>query len=162
MEYSEGLKKAMVEKLLLPDSIGITALSRESGIPRRTLFDWRKKYCSDKGCDINIKSRSGRPQDWPLSQKFEAVLESASLKDVELGKWLRMEGLHSEHLEIWKEEIKDMTKDNKKNEEFKNAKKRIKELEKDLRLKEKALAEASALLLLKKKADAILGKDEED
>jgi len=40
--------------------------------------------------------------------------------------------------------------------------KRSKQLEKDLQKKEKALAEAAALLLLRKKVQAIWGDDEEE
>lgn len=41
-------------------------------------------------------------------------------------------------------------------------KKRIRQLERDLQRKEKALAEAAALLILRKKAQAIWGDKEED
>jgi len=44
----------------------------------------------------------------------------------------------------------------------KEDKKRIRQLEKDLQRKEKALAEAAALLILRKKAQAIWGDKEED
>ena len=46
--------------------------------------------------------------------------------------------------------------------ETKDDKKRIKELERDLARKEKALAEAAALMLLRKKAEAIWGRGGED
>ena len=47
-------------------------------------------------------------------------------------------------------------------EQSKEDKKRIRELEKDLNRKEKALAEAAALLILRKKVRAIWGSNEED
>ncbi|MNP84932.1 hypothetical protein D3C76_1844560 [compost metagenome] len=40
--------------------------------------------------------------------------------------------------------------------------KRIEQLERELRRKEAALAETAALLVLRKKADAIWGKDEDE
>ena len=55
-----------------------------------------------------------------------------------------------------------MSQDKKHELELKQAKKKIKELEADLRKKEKALAEASALLVLKKKAHLIWGEEEDD
>lgn len=163
MTHNEGFKKAMVEKLLIPGGIGITALSKKTGIPRRTLFDWRKKYCSANDIDLKV-TRS--PRELPLLAKYEAILESTSLEEENFGRWLRLRGLKSEHLEKWKDEIRDMAKkknkdDIKKNEELKEAKQRIKELERELRRKDKALAEASALILLKKKADAIWGVEED-
>ena len=42
------------------------------------------------------------------------------------------------------------------------ARKRIRDLEKELQRKEKALAEAAALIVLRKKAQAIWGDDEEE
>ena len=47
------------------------------------------------------------------------------------------------------------------NQATKEEKKRIKALERDLRRKEKALAEAAALLVLRKKAEAIWGDGED-
>jgi hypothetical protein len=47
-------------------------------------------------------------------------------------------------------------------EQSKGDKKRIRELEKELNRKERALAEAAALLILRKKAQAIWGDKEED
>jgi hypothetical protein len=44
----------------------------------------------------------------------------------------------------------------------KEDKKRIRQLEKDLQRKEEALAEAAALLILRKKTQAIWGSKEED
>jgi len=48
------------------------------------------------------------------------------------------------------------------NQELKEEKKKAKVLEKDLRKKEKALAEAAAILLLRKKAQAIWGDQEDE
>jgi hypothetical protein len=47
-------------------------------------------------------------------------------------------------------------------EQSKTDRKRIKQLEKELLRKEKALAEAAALIILRKKAQAIWGDPEED
>lgn len=162
MMYNEGLKRTMVEKLLSPDSIGITALSRETGIPRRTLFDWREKYCSESEIVLKV-SRS--PKDWPFSAKLEAIFESTKIEKEDFGAWLRSRGLQSEHIEKWKDEIRTMAKNKKKDdlskkEEIRELKVKNKELERELRRKDKALAEASALLLLKKKFDALMEEKE--
>lgn len=161
MLYTEEIKRVMIEKLLQPNGIGITKLSKQSGIPRRTLFGWREKYCSDNGINDNIY-KFRRSKDISASMKLQLLLEASELKDIELGIWLRSKGLRNEQLKLWKEELIEMANDKKKEEELKKANKRIKELEKELRRKEKALAEASALLILKKKAGSIWGDDEED
>ena len=158
MGYTEGFKKSIIRKLLMPNNLGITTLSKELKIPRRTIFDWREKYREDI---INEKQNKGLvPEDWPFEVKYEAVIESKQLSDNELGEWLRKNGVKTDHLEKWNRELKDMAKEKDNNYELKNAKKRIKELEKELRIKEKALAEASVLLILKKKASIIWGEEE--
>lgn len=159
MGYTEGFKKAVVTKLLMPNSIGITALSNELDINRRTIYDWREKYKKD--IIENKTEVELMPEDWSYEMKYEAVIESKQLQEEDLGKWLRENGVKSEHLEKWSEELKNMAKHKDNNDELKTANKRIKELEKELRRKDKALAEASALLLLKKKADIIWGDEEE-
>jgi cbb3-type cytochrome oxidase cytochrome c subunit len=53
-------------------------------------------------------------------------------------------------------------KSNKDKQDLKDAKKRIKELEKELNRKDKALAEMAALVALKKKLHHILEDSEDD
>jgi transposase len=91
------------------------------------------------------------------------VLEAAGIENEQLGLFLRERGLHSEHLTIWDQELREMIekKQDKKDQELKALKKRYQELEKELQRKEKALAEAAALLLLKKKLDALM-EDQKD
>ncbi len=154
--YSQRFKEQIIKKLLLPDSKGITALSRELGIPPSTIATWRKKMqisCSES-------SLSRLPKDWSLPEKINAVFESGKLQGDELGRWLRENGIKTGYLELWKKEIIDMSTDKTQDLELKQAKKIIKELEVELRNKEKALAEASALLVLKKKAHLIWGEED--
>lgn len=159
MGHTEGFKKAVVQKLLMPNSIGINALSREIGINRRTIFDWREEYKNDI---LNSKKDHELiPEDWPFEVKYEAVIESKQFTDEKLGEWLRKNGVKTEHLEKWNEELKAMAKSKDNNDELKKANKRIKELERELRIKEKALVEAAALLLLKKKVELLWGDEEE-
>ena len=96
--------------------------------------------------------------------KLLLVLEAAGVPEPEKGSWIREKGLHSEHLKLWQQEIRDTVTDTHKqdNAELRQAKKRIKELEKDLNYKEKALAEMGALLVLKKKLHQILEENKDD
>lgn len=158
MEFTEGFKKTMVEKLLTQGGKGITELSKEIGVSNRTLYNWRDKYINAEDIN-NIKSMS--PRRWNTKDRYSAVLESAGLTGDELGKWLRKTGLHSEHIELWKKEIEQMISSPKDKEEIRHLKKRNKELEKELLRKEKALAEMAALLILKKKLDIMRGVEED-
>ena len=92
------------------------------------------------------------------------LLEGKTLKDDEQGKWLRENGLHSENLNQFEQEIKDIVSD--QNQKYKDENKQLKKekiaLERELRRKEKALAEMAALLVLKKKVSKIWGDGEDD
>jgi transposase-like protein len=104
-----------------------------------------------------------RPQDWTAEEKFAVVMETASLADEDLGAWLREKGLHEANLKQWRQEmIKGLSEPKGGRTSKPSAEtRRIRELERELTRKEKALAEAAALLILKKKAQALWG-DEDD
>jgi len=110
----------------------------------------------------NAKSPSKSPRQWTVQEKLEAVLEASRLEDKELGKFLREKGLHSAQLEEWRQAAEVALEGPKKPGKRKVSpeKKVIKGLEKDLRRMEKALAEAAALLVLQKKAQAIWGDED--
>ena len=84
-----------------------------------------------------------------------------TLTDEDQGEWLRKNGIHSDHIEKWKEEIFDaMNQNNKDKQEIKKLKEENKQLQRELNKKDKALAEVTALLALKKKLSH-LWEDEE-
>ena len=153
--YSDTVKEAMVAKLTSTNAPSAGALAKKVNIPQSTLSRWVREY--------GIMSRGGgamkerRPQDWTAEEKLNAILEYEKLNDEERGKYLRERGLHSIHIERWKEEIIKELKSSKLNKKDLRDKK-IKELEKELRRKDKALAETAALLVLKKKAQDIWGE----
>jgi len=159
-EYSETIKEAMVMKLTSASAPSATSLAREVGIHQSTLSRWVREYGNVSKMGGVMKVR--RPQDWTAEEKLNAVLEYEKLEEEgERGKYLREKGLHSVHIERWKQELIEGLK------ALRSAKrdsrdKRIKELEKELGRKDKALAETAALLVLKKKAQAIWGDREDE
>ena len=92
------------------------------------------------------------------------MLESKGIAQDDLGAWLRKQGLHSEHLRLWEQELaeKMTAREQKYREENQELKKELNETKRELHKKEKALAELAALYTLKKKADAIWGAKEDD
>lgn len=153
--YSDTFKEALIQKLLPPNPISASALSRKTGISQPTLSRWLRE-CNSKikvGDTMNQK----RPQDWTVQEQLTAVLTYESLKEDEKGRFLREKGLFVSHIEEWKALMISGLKRKKLSEKkgFSTAeRKRIKDLEKELRRKDKALAETAALLVLKKKAEA--------
>jgi hypothetical protein len=124
------------------------------------LYTWRIKHRKALG-DATTQPASG---ELSSEEKFAVVLESASLNEVELGEYCRRKGLYPQQIHAWRDSCLqanapaapkvDRTK-------LKAQAKHIKQLEAELRRKEKALAEAAALLVLQKKVQA-LWEDPED
>ena len=157
--YPETVKEAMVRKLTTPGAPSARALAQEVEITQSTLSRWVREYAKVGQAGGVMKRR--RPQDWTAEEKLDVVLEYEKLDEQERGTYLREKGLHAVHIERWKRQILEGLKGSKSDKKDpRNTK--IKELEKELGRKEKALAEAAALLVLKKKAQDIWGEREEE
>jgi hypothetical protein len=106
-------------------------------------------------------------EKWTSEDKFAVVLETAALNAAELAEYCRRKGLFAEQIAAWRAACSSANANvaqqaRGQREQSKGDKKRIRQLEKELLRKEKALAEAAALLILRKKAQAIWGDKEED
>ena len=168
MQYSEGFKARMIQKMLDPAPMSGCALSRETGVPQGTLSRWlrRARRVGDMSTQIEDPAGDGeptrrRPQDWSAAEKLEAVLQASSLSDQDLGAFLRSKGLHEGDLRAWRKTVMSALGDSqRKSRRPSKETKKIRQLEKELHRKEKALAEAAALLILQKKVQAIWGDEE--
>lgn len=154
MRYSTEVKRMALEKLLRPDGPKVSELSTELGINERTLYGWLWK--ARKGA---MKSNRNNPN---AQEKLTLILEFRQLSEGERGQWLREKGRHEEDLKRWEKEITSALDDADgwKGREA-ELKKKLKETERDLRRKEKALAEMSALAMLKKKLETIWDDEEQ-
>ena len=157
-KYTTTFKEAMVKKLTIPGASSVTALAREVGIHQTTLSRWVREYAMGVGEGEGMKGK--RPQEWSAAEKLEVVIEAGKLDEENLGRYLREKGLHTVHLQQWKQEILEAMEGKRRNGKSDPRDKRIRELERELRRKESALAEAAALLVLKKKAHDIWGDRE--
>jgi len=93
------------------------------------------------------------------------VLETASLSEAEVAEYCRKRGLYPEQLVAWRQACAqandwERTQEHKLKAVTQQDRQRIKALERELRHKDKALAETAALLVLRKKAQAIWGEPE--
>ena len=158
--YTASFREAMVEKMSGPDGVSACSLSVETGVPQSTLSRWLRRYGTVEPGRSTMSSKK-RPDKWPAEQKLKTVQEYDSLPDEEAqGRFLRERGLYSVDIERWREEMLQALSRKQSRKDPKNQ--RIKELERELRRKEKALAETAALLALKKKARDIWGDSEDD
>lgn len=160
--YSDEFKNAMVEKLSGRNGRSATALAEEVGVPQSTLSRWLRDYGRFGSMGEGMKNKR-RPQNWSAEEKFQSVFTYEGLAEEDRGKYLREHGLYSVDIERRREEMTAVLKKKRKSGKGDPKDRRIKQLESELRRKEKALAEAAALLVLKKKkADAIWGDDEDE
>ncbi|WP_422398599.1 IS3 family transposase [Vibrio breoganii] len=155
--YPEDHKKAMVQKLI-ESGLSLSEFARQERISVSTLYGWKKKY-SATGLRV---SKGHSSNGWSAEQKFAVVLETAALSEVELSKYCREKGLYPEQVKQWKLSCiagNEKTTQTPKllAQERKEDRKRIKELEKELKRKDAALAETAALLELRKKLNGLLG-----
>lgn len=166
MKYSPGLKSNMVRKMVGPQRVSATALAREVGIPQTTLSRWLQGTGTVAGLPLAASAQgsedimtSRRPRDWPAEEKLKAVIEAQSLCAEELGAFLRRKGLHEAQLQEWRAIILAGLRGQpvRPSANGSAAGRRIRELERELDRKDKALAETAALLVLQKKAHAIWG-----
>jgi transposase len=160
MRYSMAFKQSVLRRILPPNTESVNAVSAELGISANTIYLWLKKARNstlEKDGEVSPNRRGPK-------EKLTLLLDGMKIADEKRGEWLRENGLHSEHLHQFEEEIKDIVtdKNEKRKEEIQNLKKRNKELERELHRKEKALAEMAALLTLKKKVTEIWGEKEDD
>ena len=94
-------------------------------------------------------------KSWTAAEKLRIVGALAGLDEAKVGELLRREGLHSEKVAHWREEALQGLATGRAEKAAAGDRMRIKELERDLRRMEKALAEAAALLVLRKKLEAL-------
>jgi|TARA_B110000263_G_scaffold178734_1_gene156406 transposase len=162
--YSPERKESVLRKMMPPINMPVSQISRESGISDVTLYKWRSEL-KNKG-----KPAPGNGQtadNWAAEDKFAVLLETGKLNEAELSEYCRKEGLYVEQIEAWKVaaiKANEAPADQERHlkEQRASDRKKIKQLEKELNRKEKALAETAALLVLRKKAQAIWGEGEDE
>lgn len=157
--YSPEFKKSAVEKLLNRGSRPVAAIIEELGIASPTLYLWKQDFAKNGGMKT-----SSRPQDRSSAEKLKAVNEFEAASIEERGELLRRLGVHEEHVKAWSEQVHAALRHEAIGKHVDRAeraedRRKIKELEKDVRRKDRALAETTALLVLKKKADLIWGTE---
>ena len=166
MKYSEAFKAKMVQKMLGGRSAN--SLAQETGMHQPTLSKWLRDASSLRAVkrrrqDEKAKTEGRRPDDWSAEEKLEAVVEAKRLSESELGEFLRRRGLHEEQLRQWQETVDAAALESLRGRKAAGKSpeaKRVKELERELSRKEKALAEAAALLVLRKKLNALWGDED--
>lgn len=158
--YSADEKAWVLEQLAPPVSRTVVEMAKQTGITEVTLRYWRKEA---KAQGVQMPGTGKRNGRWNSADKFKAVLQTATMSEAEVSEYCRSSGILPADLVLWRlacekantpaqqEPAKDIP-----------SIQRIKELERELRRKDAALAETAALLVLRKKANAIWGTGEDE
>lgn len=163
MKYSAGFKANIIGKMSNGQGKSTYQISKETGISVRTIQDWHRK--SKNGTLVTDgTTEDSSPSNRNQAEKLALIIEAKTIPEQNRGEWLRKNGLHSEHVTLWEQELMATlnNRQSKITEEYAALKKENRELKKDLAKKEKALAETAVLLALKKKYHHLFGEDGED
>ena len=134
----------------------LETVSQKIGISIPTLERWRAAALA--GSDGNDS-----PRPWTPAARLKAVITTAAMDEAARSAWCREHGLFPADLERWKQDALGGLGElcDHGAAEAKQERRRIKELERDLSRKDKALAETAALLVLSKKLSAIFRNGED-
>jgi hypothetical protein len=169
MTYTEGFKSNMIRKMACPNGISASALAKEVGVPQQSLSRWlREANVVDEPGNSSISEgprrtmSPKRPQDKSAEEKLKIVIEAETVAEDQLGAFLRRNGIHEAQLREWRGMmLSGLQKPVKPSSKLSGETRRIHELEKELLRKDKALAEAAAIIILKKKVQSIWGDEGE-
>ncbi len=154
--YAQTFKNKAVARLLPPESAALDVVAREVGVGVGTLERWRE----------DAQSRPALGRTWTAGARLEAVITTAAMNEADKSAWCRVHGVFPADLDKWRASCTTALanpEDVRASPQATRAdRKRIKELERDLLRKDRALAETAALLVLSKKVSAIFHKGEDE
>ena len=151
-EYTESFRQQALEKVFSRGSNSIRVVAEDLNMSLGTLRNWMKADRDSSRAKAGLQSK--RPQDWSLTDRLQILMESHGLDEEALNALCREKGVFRHHLEQWQAaftaggavDIRSQLR------ELKDTNKALK---RELNRKEKALAEAAALLVLQKKYQAL-------
>lgn len=154
--YGQAFKDRAVARLLPPESASVEQISQALGVSVATLERWR----------ADALATPHRERVWTAAARLQAVITTAVMDEAQRSAWCREHGVYPTELRQWKDNataaLSEAPEERITAQQGREANRRIKALERDLRRKDRALAETTALLVLSKKFEAILQRDEEE
>ena len=137
--FSLAFKQKMVARLTGKDAVSAPQLALETGLRQQTLSRWLQEASS-----LPVMPAKRPRRDWSIEEKIRILATASTLTSGELTDLLQREGVLQAEYEQWRLALSDEGRASLATT------KRIRGLERELARKEKALAEAAALLALKK------------
>jgi transposase-like protein len=161
--YSPERKAALLKMMLPPLNLSPKEISRREGCSDVSLYKWRKQAAT-QGTQLSDTKQPA--EKWSAEAKLTIIIETSALSELEMGEYCRRKGIFPEQIVTWRNAfIANSTQQAAGQKvdagQARGDKKRILELERELRRKDAALAETAALLVLRKKLNAYWGSDDE-
>lgn len=149
--FSPAFKTKAVTRLIGKDAISARQLGHEIGVGQTTLSRWL------------IEARSlprvpppKKPNTSTVDEKVKILAGAAGFTGEQLLAYLEQHGVRLAEFEQWRLALDEEGRSSKA------VMNRIRGLERELARKEKALAEAAALLILKKRLQSAFGVEDDD
>jgi transposase-like protein len=156
--YSPEFKEALITKIMNRGSSTVAEVCETVGVRPTTAHRWQKLAIAPITPSMKTKTKNRK---WSAQEKFQALSVTLSASESETGAYLRQEGLHSQQLAEWRCQALTALESTAERSSAKDPRdERIKQLEREVLRKDKALAEASALLILQKKTNLIWGDED--
>ena len=153
MRYGDSVRKSVLARILPPKSEVMTKVANETGISMQTLIIWKKDALA-RG--YSPEAEGENTKSFTSKEIFQIVVQAESLNETELGEFARSKGVFVEQIMNWR----DVCENAALYQVIREKDQKIKELQGDVDRKNKALAELTALTVLKKKVNAIWGDPE--
>ena len=152
--YPAEFKEQALRKARERGAKTLPNIADELNLSLGTLKNWLKESGIGQGLVLPANTPTA---SWSAAQRLTALLDSPVLKDHALHAWCREKGLFEHQLRQWQREFCkiDRPAATPADVALRQARQKSDELERELRRKEKALAEAAALLVLQKKFRAL-------
>lgn len=165
MAYTRRIKETAIRMMLPPENTTLRQISETLGISEATLKKWRQELRANGHA---APANNDQADQWSSRDKFLIVMETINLGEAELSEYCREKGLFPDQVKQWQENCLQANSNipgqiAELMQQDKSLQKELRLTKKELQRKEAALAETAALLVLRKKAEAIWGtSDEED
>ncbi|HNP66054.1 MAG TPA: hypothetical protein PKH39_19145 [Woeseiaceae bacterium] len=150
--YSVAFKQKMIQRLTGKNAVSALQLSRETGVRQQNLSRW---LAEARSLPL-VATDKPIVRKWTVEQKARVLTDASNLSGDELAAYLEREGVTFAEFEQWCLALDEGGRASV------GTSRRIRMLERELARKEKALAEAAALLVLKKTVESAFHDEDDD
>jgi transposase-like protein len=160
-KYSKEKKEHALSLMGPPQNLPVAEVARRTGVTEPTLYAWRNQ--ARAGGRV-VPGDGSNASDWKPEDKFAMVVETLGLAEAELAEYCRRKGVYVEQIVQWRTvcmQANSGVVDRTAAAALADERRRSRQLEKELGRKERALAEAAALLVLSRKLEALRNKGED-